>query len=72
MISALLTRARASATVDAMNKAAQSLGRMGKDKKKTLSKAERKRRAEQMRLNQAARWTVPDALAEHGPQTVPA
>jgi hypothetical protein len=39
-----------------MNKAAQALGRMGKGKPKTLTKAERKRRAERLAKAREKRW----------------
>jgi len=42
-----------------MNKAAQQLGRLGKGKPKTLTKAERKRRAERLAEARKKRW--PDA-----------
>lgn len=38
------------------NKAAQELGRLGKGKPKTLSKAERKRRAERLAKAREKRW----------------
>ena len=39
-----------------MNKAAQELGRLGKGKRKTLTKAERKRRAERLAKAREKRW----------------
>ena len=39
-----------------MNRAAQQLGRMAKGKRKTLSKAERKRRAERLAVARQKRW----------------
>ena len=39
-----------------MNKTAQKLGRMAKGKRKTLSKAERKRRAERLAIARQKRW----------------
>ena len=39
-----------------MNKAAQELGRLGKGKPKTLTKAERKRRAERLAKAREKRW----------------
>ena len=39
-----------------MNKAAQELGRLGKGKPKTLTKAERKRRAERLAGARKKRW----------------
>ena len=38
------------------NKAAQELGRLGKGKPKTLTKAERKRRAERLAKAREKRW----------------
>ena len=38
------------------NKAAQELGRLGKGKPKTLTKAERKRRAERLAKARENRW----------------
>ena len=38
------------------NKAAQELGRLGKGKPKTLTKAERKRRAERLADARKKRW----------------
>ena len=40
-----------------MNRAAQQLGRLAKGKAKTLSKAERKRRAERLAVARLKRWT---------------
>ncbi len=40
------------------NPAAQSLGRLGKGKAKTLTSEERERRRDQMRVNRAKRWPV--------------
>ena len=49
-----------------MNKAAQELGRLGKGKPKTLTKAERKRRAERLAKARENRWadkaTFPNPL----------
>jgi hypothetical protein len=39
-----------------MNKAAQQLGRLGRGKKKTITLAERKRRAERMAEARKKRW----------------
>jgi len=39
------------------NKAAQALGRLGKGKPKTLTNAERKRRAERLAEARKRRWT---------------
>ena len=39
-----------------VNKAAQALGRMGKGKPKTLTQAERKRRARRLAEARKARW----------------
>jgi len=39
-----------------MNKAAQTLGRLGKGHKKTLTQAERKRRSERLAVARVARW----------------
>ena len=39
------------------NKAAQELGRLGKGKPKTLTKAERKRRADRLAKAREKRWT---------------
>ena len=39
-----------------MNKAAQELGRMGKGKAKTLTQAERKRRARRLAEARKTRW----------------
>jgi len=39
-----------------MNNAAQQLGRMAKGKPKTLTKAERKRRARSLAVARAKRW----------------
>ena len=41
------------------NKAAQALGRLGKGKKKTLTNAERKRRAARLAQARALRWEDP-------------
>ena len=57
-----------------MNKAAQALGRMGKGKAKTLTQAERKRRARRLAEARKARWpstsnkalTVSDYPAKSG------
>jgi len=43
-----------------INKAAQELGRLGKGKPKTLTKAERKRRAERLAEARKKRWTSED------------
>ena len=39
-----------------MNRAAQQLGRMAKGKPKTLTKAERKRRAQSLAVARSKRW----------------
>ena len=39
-----------------MNRAAQQLGRLAKGKAKTLTKAERKRRAKSLAVARAKRW----------------
>ena len=39
-----------------MNRAAQQLGRLAKGKRKTLTKAERKRRAKSLAVARAKRW----------------
>ena len=38
------------------NPAAVALGKLGKDKPKTLTNVERKRRAERLKLARASRW----------------
>lgn len=50
------------------NKAAQELGRMGKGKPKTLTDAERKRRAERLALARLKRWAGKNA-ADQGRAT---
>ena len=48
------------------NKAAQELGRLGKGKPKTLTKAERKRRAERLAKAREKRWA--DKANDGGPR----
>lgn len=48
-----------------MNKAAQALGRLGKGKRKTLTKAERKRRAERIAEARKKRWPVKANITHH-------
>lgn len=47
-----------------MNKAAQELGRMGKGKAKTLTQAERKRRAQRLAEARKHRWPENRRLKE--------
>jgi len=49
-----------------VNKAAQELGRLGKGKPKTLSKAERKRRAERLAEARKKRWPGKANMRLHG------